>query len=353
MEFKANSGAWGTMFGVPCVVADNFLKLATGEYIKVLLYLLRFSGRECSKEEIAANTGVSIEQTIDAVKFWQQVNVLTPQQEISSALPAPAPFTASLPISTPITTAQTPVQSPLMQSVIQQEITETISENLSEQKKVKPEPYKRTWSGTEIEQIKKESADIAELFEVAESHLGSVNHVRLNSLIYMHESLGLKTEVIIILISYCCTIEKTGTNYIEKIAYSWAENNINTLEQAEEEVQRLTSSHEYMNQIMRIFEMKRLAKKQKDFIEQWQSMGMDIEMINYAYEKTLEQINELSFPYINKILVSWHENGFKDIKSVCESENVYSRNNIKKDSRKDDDFDVDMYSICINNYEVI
>ena len=41
MEFKVNCGIWGTMFGVPSIVADNFLKLATGGQIKVLLYLLR------------------------------------------------------------------------------------------------------------------------------------------------------------------------------------------------------------------------------------------------------------------------------------------------------------------------
>ena len=61
MEFKANCGVWGTMFGVPCVVADNFLKLATGEQLKVLLYILRCSGRNCSDEEIALNTGISIQ----------------------------------------------------------------------------------------------------------------------------------------------------------------------------------------------------------------------------------------------------------------------------------------------------
>ena len=59
MEFKANCGIWGTMFGVPYIVADNFLKLASGDHIKVLLYLLRCSGRAVTNEEISANTGVN------------------------------------------------------------------------------------------------------------------------------------------------------------------------------------------------------------------------------------------------------------------------------------------------------
>jgi len=52
VDFKTNSGIWGTMFGVPCIVADNFLKLATGEQIKVLLYILRCSGKNCTDELI-------------------------------------------------------------------------------------------------------------------------------------------------------------------------------------------------------------------------------------------------------------------------------------------------------------
>ena len=83
MELKANCGVWGSMFGVPCIVADNFLKLATGEQIKVLIYILRNSGRELTSEEIAMNTGITPQQAEDAVLFWQQANVLTPDTSIS------------------------------------------------------------------------------------------------------------------------------------------------------------------------------------------------------------------------------------------------------------------------------
>lgn len=70
MEFKVNSGVWGTMFGVPAIVADNFLKLASAEQIKVLLYVLRHSGNMCSDEEIAVNTGTTPAQVVDAMLFW-------------------------------------------------------------------------------------------------------------------------------------------------------------------------------------------------------------------------------------------------------------------------------------------
>ena len=67
MELKVNSGVWGTMFGVPCIVADNLLKLATGEQLKVLLFMLRNSGRKLSDEEISINTGVPVMQVQDCI----------------------------------------------------------------------------------------------------------------------------------------------------------------------------------------------------------------------------------------------------------------------------------------------
>ena len=95
MEFKVNCGIWGAMFGVPSIVADNFLKLATGGQIKVLLYLLRCSGKMCSTEDISANTGVSAEEAEEAVLFWQQANVLSPQV---SGVPAPVPSLMEQPV---------------------------------------------------------------------------------------------------------------------------------------------------------------------------------------------------------------------------------------------------------------
>ena len=77
MEFKANCGIWGTMFGVPCIVADNFLKLASGQQIKVLLYLLRNSGKDCTAEEVASGTGSTVQEVNEAVAFWEQVNVFS------------------------------------------------------------------------------------------------------------------------------------------------------------------------------------------------------------------------------------------------------------------------------------
>lgn len=325
MEFKANSGIWGTMFGVPCIVADNFLKLATGDQIKVLLYILRHSGKSCTDSEIAANTGLTPQQAGEAVMFWHQANVLVQD--------TPAPVTGN--------SIMTPPAAPKSEPDVQQPVRQTAV----------PEHQRQNLSSSEIAELMKNSADIAELFKMAENILGILNHTRQNSLIWMFSYLGLKKEVIITLLAYCASIDKTNAGYIEKIAADWSENEINDLTAAQEEVSRLNESRNYISQIMRTFEMKRRpTSKQMEIISQWKNIGFNMELIHYAYEKTIERIDKLSFEYINRILLSWRDSGFSTVQDVKNAEADYKKN--KKSGSKDsgDDFDVDKYKIFINNF---
>lgn len=333
MEFKTNSGIWGTMFGVPCIVSDNFLKLATESQLKVLLYLLRHSGRSVSADEITANTGVSANEIEEAVLFWSQVNVLS-----SETFSAPA--------------IMTPVSQP-----------EPVKPAVAE----KPEPPKEETPKTETRQkqylqpadiakLLKQSPDIAELFKITENILGPLSHTMHNSLIWMYTYLGLKKEVISILITYCKEIEKTNSGYIEKIASSWSELEINTLELATEEVQRLTESHTFIGKIKRIFEMKRNpTTKQKEFIEEWKKYNFSDELLTLAYEKTLEGTGTLTFSYLNSILVSWNENNIRTVEAAKKSDELHKeKSNYKnkvngQSGSSDDSFDVDKYKIFINN----
>lgn len=318
------------MFGVPCIVADNFLKLATGEQIKVLLYILRCSGRSCTDEEIALNTGVSPQQAADAVMFWQQVNVLA--TDLSAAESSNIMSAPPAPVSQNAVTQQKQTEAP------------------EECKGTALPRRKQNITPSEISKMMKDSADISELFKTAEGCLGTLTHTQQNSLIWMYTYLGLKKEVIITLLAYCVSIEKTNVSYIEKIACDWSENEINSLNAAQEEVARMSSSRDYIVQIMRAFEMKRRPTgKQLDLIAQWKSIGFSIELIHYAYEKTIEQIDKLSFEYINKILLSWRDSGYTTVKQIKDAESDYRKK--KKSGAKggsDDDFDVDKYKSLFN-----
>ena len=167
----------------------------------------------------------------------------------------------------------------------------------------------------------------------------------------MHNYLGLKTEVIVTLIYYCISIEKTNSGYIEKIACDWADNEINDLGAAQEEVQRLTKHNDFTGKIMKKFEMiRRPTQKQAEFIAQWQKEGFSLDLIGCAYEKTIEQINKLSFEYINKILLSWKESGFTTVKQVRDAEADFKNSRAPRKKTGETGSDVDKYKIVINHF---
>lgn len=342
MDFKTNSGIWGTMFGVPCIIADNFLKLATGEQIKVLLYILRCSGKNCTDEEISANVGISIQQVNDSILFWRQVNVLADDSDSNAR-------------NNSIINVQQTIQPQPISETNFVEPSPQVNDDISKSKplKIQPTNRKQTLTPSEISKLMKDSADISELFKTAEGCLGTLTHMQQNSLIWMYTYLGLKKEVIITLLAYCVSIEKTNVGYIEKIACDWSENEINSLNVAQEEISRMTGAREFTSQIMRSFEMKRRpTAKQLEFIAQWKSLGYSIELIHFAYEKTIEKIDKLSFEYINKILLTWREYGYTTVKNVRDAEENYKKK--KKPSTNnnsnDDDFDVEKYKVFINNF---
>lgn len=166
----------------------------------------------------------------------------------------------------------------------------------------------------------------------------------------MYDHLGLKKEVIITLLSYCASIEKTNTAYVEKIASVWAENDINTMAAAQDEIQKLSASRDYISGIMRAFEMtRRPTAKQAEFIEQWRNAGFNVELIHYAYEKTIEQINKLSFDYINKILLSWRDSGFSTAQEVKNAESDFRKKKKNAPAKSvQTDPDIEEYESVIN-----
>lgn len=325
MEHKVNSGIWGTMFGVPYVVADNFLKLASGGQIKVLLYILRSSGRGLTNEEIAASTGVTPAEAADAVAFWEQANVLTPAS--GEAAPVQGLMTPPSPEPEEVPAKEAP------------------------QAAAKPQSSKRqNLSSSEIAELINGSQDISELFTIAETILGIVNPAMQNSLIWMYTYLGLKKEVIITLISYCRDIDKASPKYIETIAVNWAESEINTLEAAQEDVQRMNAAQDFEGKIMKTFEMKRRpTTAQSAFIREWQRLGIAIDIIHYAFEKCVENTDKLSFSYINKVLRSWKDSGYKTAEDVKAAEKEY-RSRKAAASGTSGDSDLSKYEQLINKY---
>ena len=76
MDYFLDAGCYGNIFAVPSAVVDNYIKLASGSAVKVLLYILRNNGRNVSTTEIAAAINIDPDDVKDAFNFWEGVGII-------------------------------------------------------------------------------------------------------------------------------------------------------------------------------------------------------------------------------------------------------------------------------------
>ena len=150
-------------------------------------------------------------------------------------------------------------------------------------------------------------------------NLGRILNVEdLKILLGILRYLGLPAEVVSLLISYCKEKNRRRGNprnpsmrMIEREAYAWADRGIDTLEAAvafvREDALRAGGIAK-IKKTLGIFD-RSLTPGEEKYASSWLDMGFDQEALALAYEKTCVNTGGLKWPYMNKILLSWHGQG--------------------------------------------
>lgn len=273
MTITIKNNAWCSMFGVPTCVVDQYLKLATPSQLKVLLYLLRNGSQSMEAAQVAEALNLTAELVEEAVLFWQQTDLFDKEPEEKPVPTAPQPVAAM--------------------------------QRSSSEVQLQP---------TEMAAAIRTSGDLQTLFRMTEQQLGRpINHMEQRSLVWLHDYLGFQSDMILTVLGYCYSVDKSSIAYAERILIDWWNQGITTLQQAQSTIKQMEQSRTYLSRIMKLFEMHRNpTPKQKEYIEQWQQKNIPFDLIRYAYEKTIEQTDKLSFPYINRILTVWADAGFQN-----------------------------------------
>ena len=315
-------------FSVPTTVADHLLGIASHDQLKILLYVLAHSDKTLSDTEIAKACKVRTESVEEALVFWQNVNVL--QTELPAANCRLTKETTEKPSESVPVPASKPTTVPVQQPMLDEAGTAGIAN------------IQTTSSGfhllpTEIVARKNADSAMSAMLTAAEQRVGHpLIHTELRSIFWMHEYLGLAPDLIFMIIAYCVEIERFSVRYMEAIAVEWAERGILTHELAVEDIERRTISRTYTKKVMRIFEMKRRpTPNQQKYIDKWQEMNIAPEMVECAYYKTRDNANDqLSFPYINRILQAWSAEGIQTVAQAQAADDAYHAEKSKQQGTK-------------------
>lgn len=283
MAYALNLQVRGGAFMVPAVVADEHLRCANGQQLKVLLYLLRQSGQTLTAEQLGAGTGLTPADAADAMSYWVEKGIVTADGQ----------------------PAQTPAVSTAVNRTLQ-DIPDVV-------------PTHETVVARMLE-----NPDIKLLFNEAQIKLGkTIGYDTQSKLLMMIDAYGLPPEVILCIMEYAVSHGKTSMAYICRVGKEWGESGITTLEAAMDRLSYLDQSDKLWNSFTDLFEVEkpRYTEKRIKFLRKWRlEWKQSNELVFFAYERTVDNINKIQFEYMDKMLESWHKEGWKTPQEVMQKE---------------------------------
>ncbi|MBQ8893499.1 MAG: DnaD domain protein [Clostridia bacterium] len=260
-------------FAVPERVVDQFMNIATGAQLKVLLYLLRFDKLGHTSEGIAEFCNLKPEEVDDAVRFWVREKVFVLEQ-------------GKLRLVNGIKTVQTKELPKVAPTIVLAETGEDFQAMVAEIQRIVGKP---------------------------------INSTTVSLFYNFAENLHFSPEMIVQLAAYCNSIGKFAYRYMEAVAVDWFDEGITTFEQAEKKIRQLEARQGLENRLRKAFGIAtNFSAKQKEFIQSWLEAGITEELILEAYNRCMDAKGQMSFPYINKILQNWGQKGYKKVSDIRE-----------------------------------
>ncbi len=301
MNYQLNLGAWSSVFAVPGVIVDKHIKLAGAAQLKVILWMLRHAGEPFSVSDIAAALSMHEADVRDSMQYWVQTGVIVIRED--AILPAPI---AQEELSDPSSVQETSVTAAAVQK----------------EEKMAAVPPKRALSRPEKPDLRylndrmSQDQSIAFLMQSADEIFGRITSINDKAtLLLIHEYDGLPVEVLIMLLQYAFSVGKGNMRYIEKMAISWAEEEITTLEAAEKKIKRLTGGRNAAVRVQRIIGAEEHSPTEKEmamadqWINQWHFSD---EMIRAAYEVCVDAKGKYIPKYTGSILENWFHSGIRE-----------------------------------------
>lgn len=297
---------------IPNYFIDAYMVHASGEYVKIYLYLLRCMNDPAMSFSIS-DTADKFDHTekdvIRALKYWEKMHLLRLEFDAKGDLTGIC-FLDALNAPVPETSYRMQPEHPAKKEAVKKSAgtEQNVPENTF--------PPHKSYSAAELRRLKEE-ADIQELLFVAEHYIGhTLNATEMNAILYWKETLNFSGDLIDYLIESCVTKNHKSVHYMEKIALSWAKAGITTVTAAKEQA----SSHSSLFYAIRKafgIQGRDFVPYEKDYINTWEKdYGFDAEIIAAACERTIRRIHQVSFEYADSILKNWKKHNVHSMKDV-------------------------------------
>ncbi|MCI7261738.1 MAG: DnaD domain protein [Clostridium sp.] len=256
---------------------DRYLAGASGEYVKVYLYLLRHGEEKVTMEAVAEALQYTEADVRRALAYWQQAGVL--EADVRKA-------------------AQTQRQSESGSRAVQ----ETAASRCLDMTKLEnDETFKQ-------------------LIFITEQYLnkaGKMTATDCQILANLYSNLKMEPDLLEYLMEYCAQNNHFSLRYAEKVALNWHEKKITTVEEAR------TYSRGFSKESFAVMKAMGLtgrnpADSEYALMEKWfRQYGFTREIVVEACSRTIRAIHSPSFQYADRILSDWKEAGVRTFSDIA------------------------------------
>lgn len=171
--------------------------------------------------------------------------------------------------------------------------------------------------------------DFMGLYHETERLLGRpLSDADLQSLYAIYDGMALPAEVILLLVTYVIRAVRRRTgkagavprmSQIKSEASRWKRLGLETAEAADGYIRRqeLVNSREWaILSAVGVDKPRAAVADERRFIASWVELDFSDELISLAYERTVFQKGSMNWSYMNKILLNWHQAGFRTPEQV-------------------------------------
>lgn len=290
---------------------DNYMIDANGEFVKVYLFLLRHLDDPCSSITISTiadclnNTENDI---LRAFRYWEKAGLLLAERDENGRI-------TCLELQK---TAHPGLNSASSKNSAASPRKETVS----------PHPIAPPQADSKAVPIDafRAQKEIKSLLFIAEQYLGkTLTRTEMETITYFYDTLHMSADLIEYLLESCVENGHKSMHYIQKVAFSWAEEGISTVSQAKEQ-SALYSRNCYT--VLNAFGIKNrgAAASELAYIRKWfEEYGFSSDIIEEACRRTIAATHQPSFEYADSILTKWHEKDIRHLKDVTYLDEEYQK----------------------------
>lgn len=329
MGFEIDFGLWGSIFAVPTVLVDRHLRFCSESQLKVLLLALRDGQKEIDPAALGKRLGLSGEQTLDALSYWEESGIFRKSEET----PDPVSQKATVPLPPP---------------AVEEKVT---LEKAPAGNTIKTVTTRRHLSPGEINDLMKKDARFPALIGELEGRFGKVfSPTEREAAAYLYRYLELDAGYILMAAAYCAGHGKTSLRYLEKTVSGWVDEGIDTFEKLEQHLLHLRERESDEARLKKLFGLpeRKLTAREAECAARWcREYALPDELLRLAYDRTVDRTGKVSFPYMDKILSAWHQKG---ISSAAEAQREETVGASAKRREEAPSFDIDAASRMMNDF---